>query len=773
MASDQHSDTNPVNNHMPANRKESSLSDRKPESGEVDLKKYLYSLWNARWLIVSSVVAGGILALLIAFLVTPHYSANGTMMIKQSQQSSPLMNALGGNSAISGLIGSSFGVGSGVNIGNEQEVLSSRKLFNAMAQKLIDDPIMENGRMYPVLWKEWPDDSVMVEKRYAAGRIEKEIVYELLSGTTIIEIIYDSPSPIEAARMVNLAMETYQEISRMQNLEMANTATDFLDSEEVEIQDSLSSAEQNLGQFMDSNEVVELEAQTGHLIEQIAELRRSRFEAEVELQGTNASIEEYENRLDKLKPGLPEKMANAIGPNIEKMQYQISELKTEKALIYSRQPSLRQNKVEPEKIQNLNAQISELSQQIEEETDSLVTSSSEEFIGLLGGDGRSNSVITTLTEYSRRLIELRVKKLQFQAQIDYLNELLQEQEQFLENVPENAIQLARLKRNVKVQEELYLAVTKQRAQMGMSAKAELGNSRPLDPAIIPEKPAYPNYLLFFLIGVFTTGFLSVAYVTMRTVMSETINNTADIRELDLPLLSVIPRFGERGRYGFPRYGSANGQNVSLSKAFHRLANNIIYADSSTPLQTLTVTASTAAEGITTICGNLAAALARAGNKVIVVETDYERSDVNLFFDKGAAKGLSEVLDKKASLDEAITESEISNLRFLSSGTSSLLLHNLQSSAFKNVVSTLRERYDYILFDTAALDTSNDATDLAGVADTTILIAKFGKTKVPELQFSVEQLRGVHAPILGVVLNEYDAEKAPEFKMNAYEADNPA
>jgi capsular exopolysaccharide synthesis family protein len=769
MTSNQKSDNHSASNDRPNSRNGNPAGENAGGGGDVDLMKYLYSLWNARWLIVSSVVIGGILALLIAFLVTPFYGANGTMMIKQSQQSSPLMNALGGNSAISGLIGSSFGVGGGVNIGNEQEVLESRKLFNAMAKKLIDDPIMENGRMYPVLWQEWPNDSLMIEQRYVAGRIEKNISYELLSRTTIIEISYESPSPMEAVRMVNMAMATYQEISRRQNLELANSATDFLDSEEVEIQDSLSSAEENLGQFMDTNEIVQLDAQTGQLIQQIAELRRSRYEAEVELRGTNASIEEYQSRLDKLKPGLAQKLANAIGPNVEKMQYQISELKTEKALIYSRQPSLKRDNVQPEKIQNLNAQISELKDQIETETDSLVASSSEEFIGLLGGDGQGSSVINTLTEYSSRLIQLRVKKLQFEAQIDYLNELLNEQEQFLENVPGNAVQLARLKRNLKVQEELYLAVTKQRAQMDMSAKAELGNSRPLDPAIIPNNPAYPNYLLFFLIGVFTTGFLSVAYVTIRSVVSETINNTEDINEVDLPLLSVIPRFGERGRYGFPRYGSANGQNASLYKAFHRLANNIIYADK--PVQTMTVTASQSAEGTTTICGNLAIALAQAGNRVIVVETDNQRSDLSLFFDKGTAKGLSEVLDKKSSLDDAIAKSEISTLHFLSSGTSSPLLANLQSSEFKKVVSELRERYDYILFDTAALDVSNDATDLAGVADTTILIAKFGKTKIPELQFSAEQLRSVHAPILGVVLNEYDADKSTEFKMNAYEAEN--
>lgn len=718
----------------------------------VDLKKYFYTLWVERWKILGAVGAGALLALIVAFLQTPLYEANGTMMIKQTQQNSSLMNMLGGNNALSGLVGSTFGVGGGVNIANEQEVLESRKFFNAMADDLMEDPIMENGRMYPVLWEEWPEDSVMVDQRTVAARLANTIVYELLTGTTIIEFFYASPSPLEAKHMVNLAMQTYREISKEQNIKLAGTATDFLDVEEAEIQDSLYQAEQELEQFMDSNEIAELEAQTTNLINQIAELRRKRYEAQAELQAANASITEYEKRLDELRPGLSDKLASAIGTSIEKLQAKISELKAEKALIYSRQPSLQNSETQPKHIQNINQQIEELQERVEAETDSLIASN-EEFIGFLG-QGRANGVINTLAEYSQKLIELRVERLQYQAQVDFLTEQINEQEQFLERVPENAVELARLKRDVKVQEELYLAVTQQRAQMAMSAQAELGNSRPLDRAILPQKPTYPNYLLFLLIGMFTTGFLALGYITLNSVMSDTIRSTDDIRSINIPLLGVIPfaKSLDSGK-GSKRFISSDDQS------FHKLASRILHHAQASTAQALSVTSSFEGEGKTTVAAGLAMALAYKGKEVIIVETNRSGLGIGSVFGNAKEKGLAGLLEQKLPVDDVISTADLENLHYITAGASPM--GNLDHVNFKDLMAELRKRYDYIIFDTPALRVRPDAIDLSGITDGSLIVSEFGKTKTSDVEYARNQLRGVDEAVLGVVLNKYKVDKARE------------
>jgi capsular exopolysaccharide synthesis family protein len=739
---------------------------------EVDLKGFFYTLWASKWIILSSILAGGIIALLIAFLLTPIYEGNGTMLIKQPQQGASLTNILGGSGGLSGIVSNSFGIGNGVNIGNEQEVLESRTLFNAMAEKLLNNPIMENGRMYPVLWKDWPDDSLVIPKRNVAARLKKNIAYELLPSTTIIEITYDSPSPLEAASIVNMTMDTYQEISKTKNFDLANSATEFLDTEEVEIQDSLSSAEKNLKNFMETHDIVELEAQTRHLIEQFAELRRKRYEAEVQLQGTNASIEEYEKRLNELKPGLAEKLSNAVGLNIQRLQFKISELKTEKALIYSRQPSLKTADTKPEKITNINSQIVQLQQQIEEETDSLVASS-EEFIGFLG-EGASNPVISTLTEYSKRLIELRVERLQFNAQIDFLTQQLQEQRQFLENVPENTVDLARLQRNVKVQEELYLAVAKQRAQMNLSARAELGNSRPLDLSLIPEKPSSPNFLLFILIGTFTAGFLSVGFLVMNSVLSNTIWSTKPIKKLGVSLLSVIPVFKSSGKKNSGITNTKNKwESSKISDSFHRLANNLMHAAVDNSSQVFMITSSLDKEGKTTVTGNLALALGETAKNVIVVDTSFRNPELGAYFNVPNQQGLNEVVNQQAALNDVINKTEIPNVHVLNLGKRSPSSTILKRNEFQKTVSLLRKEYDYILFDTSPVSKSSDAVELTDVVDGAVVVAQFGRTKVPELEYTLEQLDKVDMPVLGVILNKYNANKATEYRINAYKTDEQA
>ncbi|MDZ7681665.1 MAG: hypothetical protein U5J63_08150 [Fodinibius sp.] len=107
----------------------------------------------------------------------------------------------------------------------------------------------------------------------------------------------------------------------------------------------------------------------------------------------------------------------------------------------------------------------------------------DEYLGFPGVDRaatwRKRSPIA-----NQKLIELQVEKAQYEAQLKVINEQLNEQQKFFQNLPDNMIRLARLKREVKINEKLYLTVSQQFAEMSSRKETQFGLGRPVDQGYI-------------------------------------------------------------------------------------------------------------------------------------------------------------------------------------------------------------------------------------------------------------------------------------------------
>lgn len=748
---------------------------RSEDPDEIDLKRLFYTLWHHKFKIIGSVVIFTVLAGVVAYTTTPIYQSEGSLLISEQQNQYSYAG-----SDLANLLTSTYGIGAGSTITNELQILQSRKLSLEMADSLMEGRLMENGRQYPVLFKSYPEDSSMARRDSVALRLRNNISFSQVDREAdMVSINYESPSPVEAANIVNLSMNLYTQLSTRQNRRSANSAVQFLESERHRIEQRLNQAEDELRAFMDEEQLVQVDAQTEELISRMAELESKKQEARVSLVTVESGIEKYEQRLNEIKPGLAEQYSDAVGPNMTRLQYQLAELEIEKMQLIAENPALRNTDNPPSELKKINNQIEIYRQQIREKTQQLIDEG-DQYLGFLGGE--DGNVAQAVSEINQKLIELQVEQQQYSSQLEVINEQLQEQRSFFDDLPENMTRLARLKREVTINEELFLTVSQQFAEMSLWKETQFGLGRMVDEGFVPETPVKPNTKLYLLVGFILGGIVSVGYVFVREAFNTRIDGVEKLKEYDVPLLAVIPDMKKfvKERYDGGEKVSVQGAEVRtelvsmldtvspISESFRRLESNIIYSNPDVELNSLMVTSSTKGEGKTTTVSNLGVVMAEGGHNVVIVDADLRRPNLHNMFGLTRSPGMVEVMFDNVSVEDALQQTPLSNLSVLTAGKRPPNPSAItQSKAFLDTIKRLEENYDFVLIDTPPFGIIADASAMIQQTDGVIVITRFNETTEVQLAHVMNNLQRVKANVLGTVLSAFNYDKTSDYYYNAY------
>jgi capsular exopolysaccharide synthesis family protein len=169
-------------------------------------------------------------------------------------------------------------------------------------------------------------------------------------------------------------------------------------------------------------------------------------------------------------------------------------------------------------------------------------------------------------------------------------------------------------------------------------------------------------------------------------------------------------------------------------------------------QVVLITSPGAGEGKTTTAAHLGALLAEVGKSVLVVSADFRRPRIHELFDSVCEPGLTDCLmgTSELGIADLDIETTVPGVKLLPSGSPvSNPAPFLRETA--QLIAAARQLFDYIIIDTAPLLVANDATELAGVADMVILLARADRTTRDAAARAAEILERVEAPVLGVVV----------------------
>src|SRR5690625_2687928 len=743
---------------------------RTESDDEIDLMKLLATLLRRKWTVVSITALGLVAAVLFIMLSQPVYESSGTILITESTSS------IGGGSELQDLLAASYGVGLGSRISNELHVMRSRTLSEALADRILEADLMSDGRRFPILWEDFPKDSTVVERRAVASRIRQNMNTQRLErDADVVQITFESFSPVEAEWLVNEMISTYSELSTDQNRMAANSALVFLNQELEEVEQRLTESEEALREFMGSTGMVQVDAQADQLIQRISMLEGQRQEIRTQLVAVNSAIETYEGQLEQIRPGLADRYSESIAPMMERYQFQLAELETERLLFLSQNPGLRENPESEPQLQEINEQITVLKQEIKRLASRLVEDESGSALGFLSSpDG---NIAMRLTEISNRLIELQVEQTQFLAQMDAIDERLALENGLFNRLPDNIVELARYRRNVLIHEQLYETISRQHAETALWEQTQFGPGRAIDYGSVPINPIKPRIPIILVIGLMLGGISGTGYVIAREALNREIDGVEKLKELGYPLLSVIPDMQPviAEKFEGKKQVEAFGTTIStswialldslspLAESYRRLHNNIVYSHPDEEFKTIVVTSSGKGEGKSTAAANLAVVLTEAGKRVLLIDTDLRRPQIHRLTGLSRSPGVVELLFADVPPEEAVRPSVLPGVDILTAGSevpSPTLV--TQSKKFRDQILSLQKQYDHILIDTPPYGIITDSAPMIRLADGIIVVARFGVTKVNELDSTLENLKRIKARVMGTVLNAYNHAESADY-----------
>ena len=725
-------------------------------SAAFDPQKIVHTLLRYKWLLLLFVIAGGSIAWFYADTLTPTYESSGTLLINSGGSA---------DDDLSRIISQATGMGTRSTLANEMQILQSREFARQVARRMIEDE-PGNADEFPVLWSFDDDgDIYSASEESVTGRIRRGLTtIRPERDSEILQLSFRSHSPRESAYIVNTAMDIYVEGSTLQNRQAAESTAEFLQREKDEIRRSLDQSEQRLRDYMDNTGIIQVNEQASGIVSQRAELEVELQRVNLELNTISEAIQNHERQLERIRPGLSDEFSEAIGPRIRNSQEQLALYENERTLIIQRNPGVLERAQTPARLQYLDEQIDRLKTEIRDLSSRLFTED-DEFMGMDTSE-RAQMLATIQT----RLVELRIEQNQYQSRRDALAQRREEIEASFGALPDEMIDLARLQRDVKINEELFLNVSRKYADMSVLKQSQFGFGRIVDTAMIPGTPVSPNKILILIMGITLGTLFAVGLVVVRDYFDSSINSVDLLKKFHLPLLSAVPVLGsvpKRKRKTFKTNDSNIPDSMILlrdrtsivSESVRRLKNNLIYQYGHTPPKTICITSAEKGDGKSTMVANLGVAFAEEEYKTLIVDTDFRRSTLHKNFGLEKGMGLSDFLTGKAQIKDVFKNTDLTHLKLVTAGSTELAPETVvNSKEFKKFLEKMETLFDVIIFDTPPFGIISDATALFKTSEATIVITRYRKTHRGLFVKTIDELDRIGANVGGVVLNAFDHKK---------------
>jgi polysaccharide biosynthesis transport protein len=198
-----------------------------------------------------------------------------------------------------------------------------------------------------------------------------------------------------------------------------------------------------------------------------------------------------------------------------------------------------------------------------------------------------------------------------------------------------------------------------------------------------------------------------------------------------------------------------GENSSAAEAYKALRTNLMFSTFTRQAATILITSPMPDEGKSHVAANLAAVMAEAGHRTLIVDADFRRPRLHRIYGRVRNLGLSNLVVDDAQGDDLVKPvSGVSNLWLVSSGpTPPNPSELLGSPQMKELLVKFREQFAYVLVDSPPVNVVTDPSVLTADADATVLVIEQGRTTYTAVLRAKQTLTQVGGNVIGVVFNK--------------------
>ncbi|QJR11692.1 hypothetical protein DSM104443_02774 [Usitatibacter rugosus] len=703
-----------------------------PQEKTSDIVEYWRAIAKRRWSILGLTIMVAILAALIAFGMRPIYRGTVTLLIEQGKTKVVSIEEVYNQ----GLLQREY-------YQTQVEILKSVDLTRKVVQKLglTKHPEFDPRQAQPSalakfnplnLLREEPKEASEEDAlKSAVGRVRSDLQIQLVRNSQLVQISFSSYDRELAASVPNALADIYIESDLEARVAMTQKATSWLRERMGELRSKVEASERNLQDYRDRERIVDTKglAMSG-AGKQLEELTRS----VVESRAKRAEAEASYNLVQQIQSGKAKATYDSIPAVL-------------------RHPLVQKTK---EQEGDAERRLNEASKRYGPEHPNMI---------------RARAELDSARENTKRQMEIVVTGLAKEYEVARANEAaveraLAQSKADIQGINRKEFQLGVLEREVSQNRNLYDMFVGRLKETSATGDLQSTIARVVDPATVPNFAFSPRKGQIVGISTVLALVIFAMLALLLDRLNNTLNSTSDVEHrLGVPALGVLQKIkGIVGKKGFiSELAFFNDTQSTFAEAVRTVRTSVLMSALDSKHKIVVVTSSVPEEGKTTLSFNLACALGQV-KKVLLIDGDLRRPKISKLVGRDTrSPGLADLVAGQAQISQCVFLQEQAGIHILPAGTvPPNPLELLSSKRFEEVVTKLKEAFDIVIIDSAPLQLVSDALVLSQYASSVIYVVKADATPYQVAQNGLKRLRRVNAPVLGVVLNQLDIERAEKY-----------
>ena len=663
----------------------------------LDLGTFLRVVQHWRWLILGAVALGLAGAIIISLLTTPQYRASVTLeanppTVSVSEDQTRERERSNYNS---------FDF-----IATQAGLLASKSVAERTAQEL---NLANNPEFVP------QNLDAATRLKIATGKVQGGLKVTTPEEGQLIKFSYSNTSPQMASLIANGIADSFINSALQRRYEASAYARNFLERQIAKTRSDLERSERSLVAYAQAQGIINTSVG--------ADGKPSNSDAG-SLQGEslvalNRALAEATARRVSAEGAY--RQAQATGPTSD-VTASTQALRQQRATLQAEYQQKRTfMKPDHPEMQSLQAQISELDQQIASE-------------GAQMRSGRSN---TLLADYRAALSAERA----LQARVGQLKGAVL-------NLRGRSIQYNILQREVDTNRSLYDALLQRYKQIGVAGGIGMAPVSVVDRAEPPGAPYKPNLMMNLLAGLALGLLAGLGGAVGLEFLNDTIKTREDVRtKLALPCLGAVPRTGAKDTF----VEDLKNPTSMVSEAYSAIVAALRFSTEAGMPKVLLLTSTQPAEGKSSSALAIAQNLARRDKRVLLIDSDLRKP---AFKSSNDQVGLSKLLTTEDQLEAHVVETQHENLWLLPSGPVPPNPADLLATGrIRKLIAEASEKFDLVIIDGPPTLGLADSPLLSAAAGNVLFAIESGRTRTRSAIEALNRLEATGTHVLGAVLTK--------------------
>jgi capsular exopolysaccharide synthesis family protein len=608
-----------------------------------------------------------------------------------------------------------------------------------------------------------PIDQAPVKRTHVLKEWSSHLKVESEAGTRVIDVTFSHPDPAMAAKIVNQLVSDYIDYRYEARFAAAQRSTDWLNTKMSQVKEQ---AEESSRQLAAASEAAGIYGSTDSdhssdhniVVSRLEQLDAAAAEAQANRAAKEAVYKLAQSGDPELVTGLVGGTTTGQGSNTSgTAPYLLINLRQSEADLNSQyaEAATKYGADNPKLLQIKN-KLQAAREEVSAETDRIVGRARQEYMAAVAGEAAANRA---LTDEKQVAAEMQTKTVAF-------------------GIAKNEAESA---------EALYQHLLETAKETPIMAGVRSTDVDIMNAAIPSGKPASPIVPLYLAAGVFVGSIFGIAGAFVRDSVDTSLRNPEDIEKVtQLPVLGVVPRGkldSPKGKkkasaerktkkriLGLQPSGALGDRGSEIPwlcdshslvmEAFRSVRSSILLSRPDNPRRVFMMTSAHAGEGKSFSSLHLAAALAKNGGTVLLVDGDMRRGTLSRNLKMAFRNGFSTLIAGASDSESYREIPALPGLTFLCSGaTPPNPAELIGSRKMGQLIAEWRQKFDFVVIDCPPILPVTDAALLSRVVDGVLLVVRFAVSKQQAISRAVRIMLAVRAEFFGVIVNDMDTQSS--------------